>query len=421
MSKYSIFFVTLLLVASMQQQIKSQQNVKEVINSVSIDSLWKYVGQLSGESEVKVNGETHIITSRYYTHEDNEIAGSWIKNKFQSFGLNTTENYINKNFNGFLSGKGKNIIAVKTGSSTPRNIYLLSAHYDSVPSTGDSPGADDNATGVATVLEAARVLSKLNTNNTIIFAALDEEEPEAGLYGSKYFVFHFKDSKASGDTLLGVINMDMIGYDGNKDNAIDLHTQSIANSVDLANKIVEINKTNNIGLTVGVVNPGSKNVDTQSFWEGNYSAVTMLEDTDDFNPNYHKSSDRISSLNKSYFEKAAKLVIASIASFALPLISGTSIKTNIPVDYSLMQNFPNQFNPSTRINFSIAQTSQVRISIYNILGQEVTELVNEEKVSGNYVINWRASNHSSGIYFCRIVASSNVGNFIKSIKMILLK
>jgi photosystem II stability/assembly factor-like uncharacterized protein len=114
---------------------------------------------------------------------------------------------------------------------------------------------------------------------------------------------------------------------------------------------------------------------------------------------------------------------ATVSSQAKVIVTNLSDiqKKIIPTEYNISQNYPNPFNPSTRINFSIAQTSQVRISIYNILGQEVTELVNEEKVPGNYVINWRASNHSSGIYFCRIVASSNTGNFMKSIKMILIK
>jgi len=160
----------------------------------------------------------------------------------------------------------------------------------------------------------------MKIDNTIIFAALDEEEPEEGLYGSKFFIYDFNSSKKPGDTLVGVINMDMIAYDGNNDNLIDIHTHSIADSEELANRIVEINKLNNIGCKVGVLNPGSDHVDSQAFWDNNISAVTMLEDTDeaDFNPNYHTSEDHISALNKSYFEKTAKLVIASIASLVLP-------------------------------------------------------------------------------------------------------
>ncbi len=91
--------------------------------------------------------------------------------------------------------------------------------------------------------------------------------------------------------------------------------------------------------------------------------------------------------------------------------------------YSLEQNFPNPFNPSTRIRYNIPEQSRVKINIYNILGKEVSELVNDVKSSGDYNIKWNASNLSSGFYFLTIEAVSLQSNnkFIKTIKMILLK
>jgi len=93
----------------------------------------------------------------------------------------------------------------------------------------------------------------------------------------------------------------------------------------------------------------------------------------------------------------------------------------IPNQFILFQNYPNPFNPVTKINYSIPQTAHVRITIYNILGQVVKELVDEEKFPGNYIFNWDASKVASGIYICRIVASGSTQNFVKSIKMVYLK
>jgi hypothetical protein len=86
-------------------------------------------------------------------------------------------------------------------------------------------------------------------------------------------------------------------------------------------------------------------------------------------------------------------------------------------DYSLIQNYPNPFNPTTTISYSLPLASLVQLKIFNILGQEIATLVNEEKPSGNYQVEFNASNLSSGIYLYKIQA----GSFVESKKMILLK
>ena len=89
----------------------------------------------------------------------------------------------------------------------------------------------------------------------------------------------------------------------------------------------------------------------------------------------------------------------------------------IPASYYISQNFPNPFNPSTKIKYSIPQSSNVVIKVFDILGSEIETLVNEEKPSGTYVITWYAENLPSGIYFYRLQA----GSFIETKKMILIK
>jgi hypothetical protein len=99
----------------------------------------------------------------------------------------------------------------------------------------------------------------------------------------------------------------------------------------------------------------------------------------------------------------------------------------IPTAYYLNQNYPNPFNPSTMINYSVPKTSFITIKVYDILGREITTLVNEEKKSGNYNVEFSArggsvfggngSNLSSGIYFYRMQA----GNFVETKKLILMK
>jgi len=95
---------------------------------------------------------------------------------------------------------------------------------------------------------------------------------------------------------------------------------------------------------------------------------------------------------------------------------------SVPEVYNLYQNFPNPFNPETRIDFQLPKGSEVTLKIYNILGQEIKTLVSEEKEAGYYSILWNGENNygikvSSGIYIYQIRA----GDFIKSRKMVYIR
>ncbi len=88
-----------------------------------------------------------------------------------------------------------------------------------------------------------------------------------------------------------------------------------------------------------------------------------------------------------------------------------------PLTFSLSQNYPNPFNPVTRIKFEIPKLSHVKLTIFNILGREITTLVNEELKPGRYEFSWNASKNISGVYFYKIKA----GSYSETRKMMLLR
>jgi hypothetical protein len=98
-------------------------------------------------------------------------------------------------------------------------------------------------------------------------------------------------------------------------------------------------------------------------------------------------------------------------------VTGVTAENLSPVTYSLSQNYPNPFNPSTTIKFTIQKAGLVSLKIFNILGQEVATLVNEQMKPGSYSYNFNASRLSSGVYFYSI----NAGDFNLTKKMLLLK
>lgn len=98
-------------------------------------------------------------------------------------------------------------------------------------------------------------------------------------------------------------------------------------------------------------------------------------------------------------------------------VTGINQVNEIAESFSLEQNFPNPFNPETRIEFSIPEKSLVSLRIFDVSGRDVAELVNEELLPGTFAISWDATSIPAGVYFYRIEA----GRHSTVRRMILLK
>lgn len=100
-----------------------------------------------------------------------------------------------------------------------------------------------------------------------------------------------------------------------------------------------------------------------------------------------------------------------------PRVTSVTVKRSLVADYSLSQNYPNPFNPITQIRYTIPQTANVMLKVYNVLGNEIAILVNEEKSAGSYEVKFDGSKLASGIYFYRLTS----GTYSASKKLILLR
>jgi len=102
--------------------------------------------------------------------------------------------------------------------------------------------------------------------------------------------------------------------------------------------------------------------------------------------------------------------------------SEATVEVTAPAEFSLDQNYPNPFNPSTKITFSLAVNSKVSLKVFDVLGQEVASLVNQDLTAGVHNFDFNAIGFNSGVYFYRIEANGIDGtNFTNVKKMILLK
>jgi hypothetical protein len=89
----------------------------------------------------------------------------------------------------------------------------------------------------------------------------------------------------------------------------------------------------------------------------------------------------------------------------------------IPLSFALEQNYPNPFNPHTAIGYHVPVVSMVKLVVYDLLGREVSVLVNERQNPGRYRLTFDAAGYSSGVYFCRMDA----GSFRETVKLLLVR
>lgn len=355
--------------------------VENIINSVSLDSLIYQLRNLSGEDQVVINGETTTIEHRV-SNWGNNLAASYLIQELEKLGLEAQSD--------IYSLKGQNVYAVQEGTVYPDEYYMICAHYDAV----DYYCADDNASGCAAVLEAARLFKDLEFEYSIIYAFWDEEE--LGLIGSNNYATQ---AASNGDIIHAVINMDMISWDADQDMVAELHSSFNANSNLLADYLAEVNSIYNLGINVEIELPGATASDHSSFWNHGFPSVLIIEEYygGDFNPYYHTEQDRIGILNMPYFHEMAKLSIGSLASMSSPLL-GTSVDEMALTNPIQLKAFPNPFHENANLSYSLEEESYLRISLLNSQGKEVSVLEEGVKASGDHQLQINAQGLSSGLY-----------------------
>jgi hypothetical protein len=360
MNKRFFRFVSVLVgvVCSMGSVSAQEAMCQDAITHVSQDSLVNFIKEVTGRKQVMISGQLQTIESRYAFHPGNDLAATYLKEKCESYGFRIEDIPY--------SNTGRNIVAYKKGTVLDKQAYILCAHYDCVgSSTVPFQGADDNASGVAALLEAARVLHSVSFPYTIVLAFWDEEE--IGLVGSKAFA---PDGPVGYWDVKGVINLDMIGWDGNNDSLAMIHTMPVGNSTDLALKMAELNRKYGTALNTVIKNPGEKNTDQQSFWLAGATAIGLTEDYDhDFNPNWHAWSDSLERMHLPYFTNVSRLAIAAICDLA-----ATGIVTgNMEISKENLMIYPNPAHDILMVHATYRMRGAT-LSVYDLAGAKVISL-----------------------------------------------
>jgi len=224
----------------------------------------------------------------------------------------------------------RNVIATKRGDHIPHERVVVVAHYDTV---AGSPGADDNASGVAVMLEIARLLARFNFKRTLHFIAFNLEEnehegdPGSGTRGSRALAAYARENNWN---IAGVIVLESVGYAG--ESVVQSIPAGIPVSIpEVGNFIAVVGNEQSLELLQGFawaveryqpdlphvalavpgngeILPDSRRSDHASFWDEGFKAI-MLTDTTNFrSPHYHRSTDTLDTINLGF---AAKVCCAT--------------------------------------------------------------------------------------------------------------
>lgn len=265
--------------------------IQDIVNAVSQSSYTNYLN---------TSLFTETGDNRGLTGTDHDPARTNIYDTFVSFGLTTTLAAFT-----YSGATYYNVVATLMGSDRPTDYYIVGAHYDSV----NNPGADDDASGVAAVLEAARVLSQYSFEASILFIAFDREEQ--GLIGSAAWA-----ATHSSWDILGMISLDMIAYNpsGSKHDGASIY-QAVAGDNTAALDLAAAVTAYSGGLTPTIAGTSSRS-DHYPFGALDFPAALLIEASWGNNPNYHKAADSVNTAGYIDYEFATRMTRSAVGYLA---------------------------------------------------------------------------------------------------------
>lgn len=369
----------------------------EIVNAVSQSRYSQLVRELSGNIVFWLNGTLQSTNNRY-THtagsgDDIDIAAAYLQDRFEVAGYTVTRQSFS------VSGTvTDNIIATKVGTLHPDEIVVVGAHYDSISEapTSSAPGAEDNGSGTAAVLQLAEIFADYDTERTIHFICFSGEEQ--GLFGSQHYV---QQAAANDLNVIAALTMDMIS-------AWETNYKVIIEGDEPWESLMALFQSNvtslaQIASRKDYFSFGSDHV---PFQQGGIPAFLAIDWDYGSYDHYHRTTDTWQRLDPTLGHRIVKAMAGTLADMTNPTAAATSTPS-APARLSLEQNVPNPFNPRTLISFETEREGQVSLKIFDLAGRHVQTLVDETLGAGRHLAQWDGTDSegaavASGTYLLRM-------------------
>ena len=332
----------------------NNSDIQDILDQMTETSVAKWIRDLSGENPVIIDGEQYTIKTRYTSelfNPSNQSAKAYpyLTQELIKLGFvpgvtlhdhdYSFKSYAPKNLDRTIPDPApieieavgaKNLVLTIPGHGpNAHEQVLMTAHLDSVVYDGNNPrenapGAEDNASGVAALMEAARLFRYYKFDRTIKIIFFTGEEQ--GLHGSEAYA---RDFQHESDNMLGVVNLDMFGYDSDRDYCMELRVGTMTESNNVGSCFSSVNSNYNLGIKIEyLTHEAIRASDHASFWDIGVGAVEILENfgqhsasygcngVRDKNPNYHKITDLIQNMFMPATHRIAQAGVGTVASMA---------------------------------------------------------------------------------------------------------
>ena len=300
--------------------------IREMLNQVNMDSIEATVQHLQDYGQ------------RLWNSDNAFAASDWIAGRMQSLGLEVEQQAFYANT---WLGSGQaapNVIGIQRGTLYPDTYVVCGSHFDSfsyeaMMGGGSAPGADDNATGVAAVLESARIMTQYEFEYSIVYCAYGCEE--MGLYGSEAYASRCQEQ---GMDIIGYFNNDMNGYLNPGD---QIHIDCIyPNSVEpIGEYYMNVGSVYYPELPIRHVNFNEGDSDHTSFNNHGYMGIYPFEDYEHYSPYIHTPNDLIGTSVNSFemSQQYCQMNIACLAEIANPLGETPVVQCNPVKNFKIVE------------------------------------------------------------------------------------
>lgn len=336
--KYLIFFLVVFVPFSAisEEDNQSLNRGDELLTLVQSDALEAHVIALQENIAPGRNLQAHRTRSAHHREATDNI----VRYIMRQFGRSPRLEVSEQVFGGI-----KNVTAVlpRRSASSSNRIFIICAHYDSQamrepnwnPLISTAPGANNNGTGVAAMLEIAYLLSRYEYEHELRFIALGGEE--LSFLGSRHYVREVSAPSESieakpvrvTEKIIGVFNLDMLGFNW-KNDLVEIVTNN--DSAWISRALTIANTWYNVGLKIRRTQDEFVDISShKSFWDGGYDAVTLTESSTpwrdsqnyDANPFYHTFNDTVDKVNFGLVRKVTQLVLVTMDNLLTSMFHST--------------------------------------------------------------------------------------------------
>ena len=370
------------LTRNFPQVTEENHAIREMLDQVSITTMQESVQHLQDYG------------SRLWASDGAYAASDWIAEQMRSLGLEVEQQPFELNL-GFGGDPAPNVIGIQRGTVYPDTYVVTGCHFDSFTyealiGLGGAPGADDNATGVATVLESARILTPFEFEYSIVYCSFGTEE--LGLYGSEAYASR---CQQQGMDIIGYFNNDMNGYLREGD---PIHIDCIyPNTVEpIGAFYMNIGSVYFPEVPIRHVTFSEGDSDHTSFCNHGYMGIFPFEDYENYSPNIHTTND-LSGPSVNNFENVQQFCQMNIACLA----ECARLHSDAVGEMEIVNAFVYPNPAENQLN--IKAEGLQRIAVYNAIGQLV-----ETKVADGSHFVLQVGDYAAGLYMVQVVTANGV-------------